>query len=346
MRRTTLSWVTLACLCAGVGGAIAQVQPPSWPPTESLYAASLHASNRGIEFLYSAQQGGLEVITGVSAREAGCIKARCHATTCDTCHLQEVGGKPAFTVAQARTEEACRRCHGDLAKDNPDVHFAGGLACMSCHTSREIHGDGTGFDTYQQPGVFDVTCERCHPGLEWSASHTVHGGKLDCKACHVKELVTCYNCHVDTRLADGKDVQLEVTNQLFLVNHDGRVTLGNLLSYVSGNRTMVTVATAFGHKVQKRGRACPDCHATPVVASAAAGALELARWEGGALRTTPGVIPLVEGMGWRLPFLSHSKGVWTLLERPTAPVVKFQYCTPLSRSQLGSLEKPRGTGRS
>ncbi|MCU0291826.1 MAG: hypothetical protein MUF10_07500 [Thermoanaerobaculaceae bacterium] len=75
------------------------------------------------------------------------------------------------------------------------------------------------------------------------------------------------------------------------------------------------------------------------------GTLDLARWEGGAVRTMPGVIPLVEGMSWRLPFLSHSKGVWTLLDRPAEPVVRFQYCTPLSRAQLGSLEKPRATGR-
>ena len=134
MRRITLASVTLACLCVGVGGAIAQAQPASWPPSESLYAASLHASNRGIEFLYSAQQGGLEVITGLSAREAGCIKARCHATTCDTCHLQEVSGKPAFTVAQARTEDACRRCHADIAEDVRTVHSAAAdLSCVQCH---------------------------------------------------------------------------------------------------------------------------------------------------------------------------------------------------------------------
>jgi hypothetical protein len=44
----------------------------------------------------------------------------------------------------------------------PDVHFAAGMECIDCHTSREVMGDG-----YAAPGMhgqLEIACEDCHGG--------------------------------------------------------------------------------------------------------------------------------------------------------------------------------------
>lgn len=45
----------------------------------------------------------------------------------------------------------------------PDVHFAKGLECIDCHTSRDVMGDGYSYrNMYQQT---EIACEDCHGGL-------------------------------------------------------------------------------------------------------------------------------------------------------------------------------------
>jgi hypothetical protein len=42
----------------------------------------------------------------------------------------------------------------------PDIHFAKGMDCIDCHTSRDIMGDGHAYENlYQQ---VEITCEDCH----------------------------------------------------------------------------------------------------------------------------------------------------------------------------------------
>ena len=47
----------------------------------------------------------------------------------------------------------------------PDVHFAAGMECIDCHTSREVMGEG-----YASPGLYgqlEIGCDDCHGnGLE------------------------------------------------------------------------------------------------------------------------------------------------------------------------------------
>jgi len=321
--------------------AAAQQSEPPWNPEQSFYSSTLHATNRGIAYLCEKEQGGLERITGLTADQLGCLQAKCHVRTCDTCHRVDVEGKATFSVSQARSEEACRRCH-PVAPDDPDVHFKAGMKCMSCHTPREIHGDGTAYSTYQQPGALETRCETCHGSISRSPSHTVHGGRLDCTPCHARELVTCLNCHVETRIKERKDVQVELKDLFFLVNHEGRVTLGNLLSYVYQDKTMITVAAYFPHSIQKEGRRCAACHGTENVRQVAQDAFTLARFENGAVQGAAGVVPLVEGMRWDLPFLDWSNGTWVPIANPAAPLVNTPFCTLLTREQLAKLERPRG----
>ncbi|WP_054696573.1 selenite/tellurite reduction operon c-type cytochrome ExtM [Geotalea toluenoxydans] len=44
----------------------------------------------------------------------------------------------------------------------PDVHFAAGMDCIDCHTSRDVMGDGYAYENmYQQT---EISCEDCHGG--------------------------------------------------------------------------------------------------------------------------------------------------------------------------------------
>lgn len=48
----------------------------------------------------------------------------------------------------------------NLTHINPDVHFAAGMECIDCHTSRDVMGDG-----YQYKNMYlqtEIACEDCH----------------------------------------------------------------------------------------------------------------------------------------------------------------------------------------
>jgi len=211
---------------------------------------------------------------------------------------------------------------------------------MDCHTAREIHGDGTLHSTYNEPGFFDARCENCHDQIAKTASHTIHQGKLDCIPCHVLEMPTCINCHIDTRLVNGKDNSIQLNNMLFLVNHDGKVKLANFLSYVYGEKTMITLAPSFTHSVKKSGRTCGECHGSKIVQDLKKNKLTLMRWEGGAMKNVEGVIPVIEGMTWNLPWLSKSDGRWVPLKSAVKPLVNFSgYCSPLTAEQFDKLNR-------
>ncbi|HVN75752.1 MAG TPA: hypothetical protein VMT19_05495 [Thermoanaerobaculaceae bacterium] len=322
--------------------ASAQAAPAAGAATESFYATSLHFTNRGIEFVYSKTQGGLEVITGLPASEVGCVKAECHAASCDACHRRDKDGKAAYTTDPAVAQAACERCHGAPEADGPDVHARKGMKCMSCHSTREVHGDGVAYDTYSQPGVLDTRCERCHADLSKSASHTIHRDTVACAACHTAKIDTCVNCHVETRLGNGKETKIPLQGMLFLVNHDGRVTTANLLSYVYKGRTMITLAPTFAHSVVRQGRACAECHDSAIVRAISAGTFTPVTWADGKAANVKGVIPVLDPAAWRLPFLDRRDGSWVPLADGAPPVVHFSgSCAPLTREQLARLATPR-----
>ncbi len=48
----------------------------------------------------------------------------------------------------------------NLTRISPDVHFAAGMECIDCHTSRDVMGDGFAYrNMYQQT---EISCEDCH----------------------------------------------------------------------------------------------------------------------------------------------------------------------------------------
>lgn len=340
--------VFILIVAAGAIAVVGLVGQEKKPPVTNFYETSLHYTSRGLEYWYAKEQGGLERITGIPFSKLPC--ANCHVRSCDTCHKKEAEGKASYSADSVHLEDVCQNCHGIVplaeAKTNPDnpaadVHFKKGMKCLDCHTAREIHGDGTPYNSIQDPGALDARCENCHkpadlkcPGL------AAHNGKLDCNACHVRDLPSCYNCHFESRIKEGKSLSLPVKNLLFLVNHDGKVTLGNLHTFVYENKTMITFAPAFPHLVMKKGRGCPDCHANQAVRDLKKGSLRLVRWENNELSNFQGIVPVLSGQDLGFVFLNYVDGRWVPMEKPDKPLVNFAgYCSPLTKEQLASLEK-------
>lgn len=307
---------------------------------ESFYTKSLHFTNRGIEYVYSKESGGLERLTGISGKELGCFRSSCHATNCDRCHLATVNGKPAFTKDAAHNPKVCEPCHGESDKNSPDVHMKKGLICMDCHTSREIHGDGTEYTSYNEPGFFDVKCTNCHTNIGNSSSHSIHKDKLDCAVCHTVETITCLNCHVDSRLAKIKAKTPKLKNLYFLVNHDGKIKLANMLSYVYQNKTMLTFAPNFSHTITREGKKCADCHGSQIVKEMANNNFSLVKFENGKLTGAEGVVPVLEGYNWNLVFMNWNStdSIWLPIENPPEPLLNYSgYCTPITKEQFKKL---------
>lgn len=308
----------------------------------SFYTKSLHFTNRGIEYVYSKESGGLERLIGKSGSEVGCFQSKCHASNCDQCHIKTINGKPSFSKDAARDPKVCAPCHGEISSEDPDVHYKKGMVCMDCHTAREIHGDGTEYKSYNEPGVFDITCEKCHSAKSQSISHTVHKDKLDCSVCHTAEIVTCLNCHVDARLEKKKVKQPQFKNMYFLVNHNGKVKLANMLSYVYQNKTMITFAPTFLHSIKKEGKKCAECHNSQIVKDMAKNKFSLVRWENNEMKGADGVIPVLEGYNWNLVYMNWNStdSSWVPIKNPPEPLLNYSgFCSPITKEQFLKLTK-------
>ncbi|OGF61971.1 MAG: hypothetical protein A2Y62_20845 [Candidatus Fischerbacteria bacterium RBG_13_37_8] len=315
------------------------------PPDKNFYEKSLHFTANGLRYWYSKEQGGMEKITGVPIEEVNCTK--CHVESCDACHVKEVDGKPFYSTDVARSEAPCRECHGyggpqkdEEGKEIPitDVHFLKGMKCMDCHTIREIHGDGTLYNSAAQEGALDAKCENCHSKLTKSASHSVHKEKLDCLACHVLERPSCHNCHFDTRIAEKKSKALQFKNLHFLVNQKGKVTLATMLTFVYKNQPMISFGPKFTHDVRKEGRKCDDCHNAELLKKVKDNKLVLATYEKDEMKNVEGVIPVVDGFNWNLFWLNLENEKWVLITNAPAPIVRYsRYCTPLTQEQLDKM---------
>jgi len=311
---------------------------------ESFFTKSLHYTNKGIQYVYSKEQGGLERLTGLSAEQAGCVKSECHVTSCDECHRKDTLGKASYSLEPALAQEACGRCHDSIAKDDPDVHYRKGMKCMDCHSSREIHGDGIAHNSYMEGGVLETRCEKCHGSIARTVSHTVHKGKLDCTVCHALESKTCLNCHIESRLKGAKGGRVQLKNMFLLVNHGGRVKLANMLSYVYQKKTMITFAPTFAHSIKKEGRKCGECHDSPIVRDIRNDKFRAVRWENGAMKNVEGVIPVLEGMDWKLVYLDRIDTTWVPLEDPPAPLVNYSGSSrPITKEQFEKLSLPQGS---
>jgi len=106
-------------------------------------------------------------------------------TQCATCH--NGGSRAAMNFRGMMEAPAEGRqtflwdqdlLHGHAySEQTPDVHFARGMACIDCHTEREVHGDG---QVYRKRHYeVELRCETCHGTPDTLATGvTAQGRKL------------------------------------------------------------------------------------------------------------------------------------------------------------------------
>lgn len=332
---------TILALAALSGAA----SPQQIEKKDCIFLSSLHYTAGGMGYWYDRKNGGLETITGVPYSQLGC--KNCHAVSCDDCHKTDVAGKPAYSAKAARDQAVCLKCHAreaaamkaDKAQNHEDVHFSKGMQCMNCHSGTDVHGDGTEYVSMKQPGVISAKCETCHQKFAPTRSHMVHAGKLDCKACHVRQVVSCTNCHFETLLKTGKRVSVPVSGWIFLMNYNGKVTSANMQTFVAGEKkTFLMFAPQFSHSITKSGRFCEECHATDGAAQAQAKQVKLLWLEKGAVQQARGVIPVAAGAKYGLVFQDFQDGKWSVIENPVEPVIHYAgFGEPLTDVQVKKL---------
>jgi hypothetical protein len=304
---------------------------------EETFPTSLHATGRGMITWYSASNGGFEQFAELPYDELYC--RGCHRPLCENCHVAAGDSVP---------EDRCLGCHGLVATEwssYKDVHRLAGMECMDCHSLREMHGDGTSYLSILDSGAMDTSCEECHPATAENEYHALHSATVDCSACHVQGVVTCYNCHFETELQQNRKLSYrQFTDWLFLVNYAGKIHAANFQSVKYRDHTFLAMAPFVAHTIARNARTCADCHDSPALAEyLETGMIQAARWDSATNRIThlTGVIPVPDD--WqttlRFDFVDLApNGSWVFLERgPDESQMLFG--SPLSAAQIEKLAR-------
>jgi len=315
---------------------------------KGFFYSSLHYTTQGMKYWYQKENGGFESITGIPYEKLSC--KNCHTANCDPCHSMEKEGKLFYSTKQAEKQELCLICHSrqkvmlykiDQPRNELDLHFAKGMECLDCHTAREVHGDGIAYQSMLEPEAMDTKCENCHKEIPSTLSHKVHQDRLDCSACHTRRVITCYNCHFEAQVKEEKKISIPITDWVFLINRQGKVTSANFQSLVYKGKTFVVFAPFFSHSVMKEGRKCDECHGTEIVKQMGENKLKLTWFESGEVKSVKGVIPIVEDK-LEFLFLDYKDGQWIPMAKAPNPMVQFTtYGQPITQEQLRSMLKSK-----
>lgn len=319
----------------------------------SFFSESLHYTGEGMRYWYEGK-GGFKEITGIPYADLDC--KNCHVQSCDTCHAGMKGEKHFFSEAIAKDMNTCLPCHGrealafklDEKNGTPDVHIRAGMVCSDCHYRSDVHGDGRFRESMRHTKGVRATCEECHVEQEResplfdpeSESHRLHMETLNCSACHVQSSVSCYNCHFDNFVKTGKRKGnfLPMKDWVLLINHEGKVTSGNVQTLTYRNRKFVAYAPYFTHSISAKGRACADCHRNEAVQMIENGEkVPVVRFENGSLQTWKGVVPVMKGkLDW--VFLDKSEKGWETIPDKSPPLEQYVgFGTPLTDEQFDLL---------
>lgn len=208
----------------------------------------------------------------------------------------------------------------------------------------KANGGETEYNSMKQQDAMDTSCEECHPSVPSSISHKVHRDKLECKACHVRHVLSCANCHFDTLVKEGKRVSTPLAGWVFLMNYNGQVTSANMQTFVvKDNKTFLMFAPQNSHSIMKQGRGCCECHGTETVKQAQKGKVTMTWLENGNVKNLKGVIPVVRGVTYESVFQNYKEGKWVPIENPVLPVPQYAgYGEPLSSEQLKKMSIPMG----
>lgn len=187
--------------------------------------------------------------------------AKCHVTSCTQCHgiqphSNDISGEISTCDVCHSKKQAC--FSGKLPKysgpgPSADVHYELNFTCSNCHIGTDVHGDGTSYN--HMLDAVSVECEDCHT-LSATESHTVHGDKVGCSACHAAWIPTCVNCHLDTM-----KTECVITDKFYLARaSDGKVKSFMEQKVISDDDTHVAYAEYYPHTTTRNGRTCEDCH--------------------------------------------------------------------------------------
>ncbi|MHA1569484.1 MAG: hypothetical protein ACTSXZ_08430 [Alphaproteobacteria bacterium] len=320
------------------------------------FSNSLHHTGEGMRYWYEAEDGFM-AITKKPYQELGC--KNCHAKNCDVCHAQETENGMAYSTEIARKTETCLKCHAreggtfklDRARGTLGVHIAANMACIDCHSAREVHGDGTFYHSMRNPKAKDAKCTNCHTGesteyaaIPDTASHQVHGDKVHCNACHVQAMMNCYNCHFGEFARTGhKPTSFPGKNKewLLLINYQGQVTSASMQTLVGyENEPFIIYTPYYTHSIMREGRKCKDCHGSEAVVAIANGqSFHPASFENGQLSFYQGVIPTVpELLEWI--WMEKVDGEWRTFEPDREPLIQMGlFGTAITPEQLEKLKQ-------
>ncbi len=349
-------------------------------PTVDEFATSLHASRRGQEYWYSKENGGFESITEIPMDSLACqgchgpgkangdpIDEASYQPDCYDCH--DINNW--LPVKQ----ETCLGCHSrqkaeiDMAA-NPvtashfsDVHRDAGMVCTDCHTMDELHGDGKSYNSMLEPGAIKVSCTNngCHPleNLPQNYSHDLHTQAIDCAACHVQSVVSCYSCHFETEIVQNQKRFYgppPLHNFVMLVNGEkaAKVTTATFQALTYTDSTFYAIAPYTAHSIQREARNCLDCHQNEHVSSYFTdNKITVTRWDEteGKIINSTGAIPVPPDWqtALQMDFVHYTGSAtdpvdqpfdstqWTYL-KSGADRTQMLYANPLSSTQMNKLD--------
>ncbi len=351
---------------------------------EDTFPTSLHDDNfRGMETFYSAANGGFETVTNVPYDELACDQ--CHdksrfenadppvewpgSESCENCHVN------LDDPSEGIDDALCSGCHSRQTSEAAlftDVHRDAGMACTACHGLVDMHGDGNEYTSFLDPDYPHAACQDCHvEGGSATAppttvtEHATHLATLDCSACHMQSVLSCYNCHFDSELAmdNNKRAFSKVSDFVFLVNREGKdkVYGATFQSVVNEQQKFVAIAPYYAHSIAHQGRVCADCHANfggdieAITEYNEAGTVTIASWddtEEGAARLTSvsGIVPVPEN--WATAFLfawldytgdpttpaaESDPTLWMNYDTGPTEGNQMLFATPLTESQMSAI---------
>ncbi|MCS7129793.1 MAG: cytochrome c3 family protein [Archaeoglobaceae archaeon] len=321
---------------------------------------SLHYTRQGKITFYSAENGGIELITQKPITHFDCLK--CHANTkangepivtetyipdCYDCHIT-----PGDKVDDSR----CLGCHArqrtEIAVLNlTDVHR--NMRCVDCHSKEDLMGDGNNYKTLLERKT-SVDCLNCHE-YNGSAVHNLHG-KVYCTSCHQTTVISCYNCHLDSAEEHQKRAFRPIAGFEILVNFKGKVYPANFMTAVYHNRTFVTIQPFYSHTISEKAKRCDECHGNEIIRTyLETGKIVMTKWNESTktLSTIRGVVPLPEDWRSALKFdyityigapsnpVKPEPYNWTFLSNESE-VMQIYAAEPLNEEQIKKLAKEIG----
>jgi len=311
---------------------------------KSFYSQSLHYTGEGMRYCYEDPNGFMS-ITGIPYKDLDC--KNCHVKSCDPCHTEKTGDTYAYSNTKVKKSETCLPCHSRAGttfsfgkeRGTLDVHVAAGMTCADCHKGQDVHGDGKFYRSMREPKALKVACVTCHTVDQSIDAHTVHGGKVDCAACHVENTVACLNCHFDTFLEtkSRKGTSFPMQDWLLLINYEGKVTSGTAMTLVYQDKKFVVYAPYYTHAIQSKGRECSDCHDNAAMKLIKQGKqIPMAEFKDGKMVTWKGVAPAApDSLTWG--YLNKTGDHWRPIETSTPAMIQWWWGTPLSEEQIEKL---------